>query len=502
MSQTRGGTWRGRVARSPQVRRFIRSLGLAPLARTGAWAGSLALALTSASPAFARQCVGQWVSLTPPLAPSARQYYAAAYDEARERVVLFAGQGGSPLRDTWEWDGATWTLVANNVGPSARYNASMVYDPARQCTLLVGGQGQSGVLNDVWAWDGGAWTMLNNAAPSWALRPTLAFDRHRGKIVLFCGWTDPATATSQTWEWDSATNVWSQVMIPGPAPRQRHAMAYDALHRQIVLFGGLGFSLHADTWVYDGAQWTQRIVAGPSARSTAAMAYDSVRNRTVLFGGLSAGELGDTWEWTGAAWILRATTGPSPRHRLSAVFDAARNENVLFGGFDGVGVTNQTWVWAGGDAPVFSSHPSPVAITTGADAFFVASASGVGAVQYRWRHAGVEVADGVGPRGEIISGSASPTLSIVWARSIDAGAYDCVATDDCGASISAPATLEIGCPGDVNGDTLVNFSDLNTVISAFGQTGVPGTVPGDVNGDGTVNFADLNVVLSNFGLLC
>lgn len=61
-------------------------------------------------------------------------------------------------------------------------------------------------------------------------------------------------------------------------------------------------------------------------------------------------------------------------------------------------------------------------------------------------------------------------------------------------------TPEITCPGDTNGDNLVNFADLNTVLSGFGQTGVG--LPGDLNGDGVVSFADLNEVLSNFGTEC
>lgn len=56
------------------------------------------------------------------------------------------------------------------------------------------------------------------------------------------------------------------------------------------------------------------------------------------------------------------------------------------------------------------------------------------------------------------------------------------------------------CPGDTNGDRIVNFADLNTILSQFGQTG-PG-LSGDVNNDGVVNFADLNIVLSNFGVVC
>ncbi len=58
------------------------------------------------------------------------------------------------------------------------------------------------------------------------------------------------------------------------------------------------------------------------------------------------------------------------------------------------------------------------------------------------------------------------------------------------------------CPGDTNGDLIVNFADLNTVLAQFGQSGAPGSLSGDVNDDGQVNFADLNIVLANFGVVC
>ena len=60
--------------------------------------------------------------------------------------------------------------------------------------------------------------------------------------------------------------------------------------------------------------------------------------------------------------------------------------------------------------------------------------------------------------------------------------------------------VETTCEGDVNGDNIVNFTDLNAVLASFGQAGEG--IPGDVNNDGVVNFTDLNTVLANFGLSC
>lgn len=72
-----------------------------------------------------------------------------------------------------------------------------------------------------------------------------------------------------------------------------------------------------------------------------------------------------------------------------------------------------------------------------------------------------------------------------------------------GASVADMGALERQvCPGDATDDLIVNFADLNVVLSQFGQSGAIGALTGDVTGDGAVSFADLNLVLSRFGVGC
>ena len=60
------------------------------------------------------------------------------------------------------------------------------------------------------------------------------------------------------------------------------------------------------------------------------------------------------------------------------------------------------------------------------------------------------------------------------------------------------------CPGDTNGDNVIDFQDLNAVISAFNTVAAdPNYNPAaDIDADGDVDFADLNVVLSAFNTDC
>ncbi len=60
------------------------------------------------------------------------------------------------------------------------------------------------------------------------------------------------------------------------------------------------------------------------------------------------------------------------------------------------------------------------------------------------------------------------------------------------------------CPGDTNGDNIVDFQDLNTVVSAFNTTSQDSgyNASADFDGDGDVDFADLNIVLGSFNTAC
>ncbi|MFO0840026.1 MAG: alpha amylase C-terminal domain-containing protein [Phycisphaerae bacterium] len=53
------------------------------------------------------------------------------------------------------------------------------------------------------------------------------------------------------------------------------------------------------------------------------------------------------------------------------------------------------------------------------------------------------------------------------------------------------------CPGDLNGDRLVNSADLGILLSAWQSTAA-----GDLNGDGQTTEADLGIVLGNWDAIC
>lgn len=59
---------------------------------------------------------------------------------------------------------------------------------------------------------------------------------------------------------------------------------------------------------------------------------------------------------------------------------------------------------------------------------------------------------------------------------------------------------ECDCPADVTDDGVVDFADLNFVLSDYNRSGAG--FPGDVNFDGSVTFDDLNIVLGFYNMGC
>ena len=62
--------------------------------------------------------------------------------------------------------------------------------------------------------------------------------------------------------------------------------------------------------------------------------------------------------------------------------------------------------------------------------------------------------------------------------------------------------LPVFCPGDANGDGVVNFSDVTDVLGNWLNDYRPSTGPGDANEDGLVNFTDVTTVLGNWLAVC
>ena len=64
-----------------------------------------------------------------------------------------------------------------------------------------------------------------------------------------------------------------------------------------------------------------------------------------------------------------------------------------------------------------------------------------------------------------------------------------------------PDECEPDCPGDLNGDGVINLEDLATLLANYGATGAA-PEDGDLDGDGDVDLSDLSALLAVYGTTC
>lgn len=302
-----------------------------------------------------------WTELNVSGAVPARSYHTVVYDSTRERMVLFGGAGadGEPLSDTWELVGMQWRRVTTTNTPPARTEHTMVFDPIRGRVVLHGGlSAQDQLLQDTWVFDGTDWSPLPAAgAPPGRANHGMAFDHLRDRAVIFGGDAVANVVSRHQDTWELSGDRWSEINTArtNPPARSEHALAFDSLREQVLLFGGRPLVTISDrlndTWAFDGARWREINAANPPPpRSEHAMVFDEARGVMVLFGGRVPGDavLNDTWEFNGISWERILGAAPPARRGHRMAFDRALGQVVLYGGTsDGSAYFSDTWVYDG-----------------------------------------------------------------------------------------------------------------------------------------------------------
>jgi Galactose oxidase, central domain len=303
--------WQQRQDIGPAARLGAAMIYMPPTGKTLLWGGAQEVSGGSLEPlGDTWEWDGDgWVQVAD-MGPAPLLFAGMALDSTRDVVVLFTQNPAGTVWETWEWDGEGWTQV-EDTGPNAAQSAfQIVYDSARQVTILEGGSVASGsgtyIPVGTWQWDGTTWTQVADVGPPARVLCGLGYDATRGRVVLFGGLNLDSTLEPDTWEWDG--NEWEQITNVGPPPRYGHAVT--GTSGATLAFGGVrtaagltSTALLRDTWTWDGSFWHQRQNMGPAPRAAHALSWDAAKQRGVLFGGLTIlpsqttnTYLGDTWE--------------------------------------------------------------------------------------------------------------------------------------------------------------------------------------------------------------
>lgn len=251
--------------------------------------------------------------------PALGELAAAAFDPIGGRVVVHGGVSsvGSYLDSASTFDGVSWSaLPATAVKPAARARHAIAYDEARQRLVLFGGFMTficspaicPVIFSDTWLHDGLTWTQVGGSGPGPRTGHAMCYDPVRQTVVMFGG-TDGVATLGDTWQWNGT--VWAQLAPPlSPPARMDARMAFAPLRGTVVLHGGASTTtVYDDLWEFDGVTWTQ-IPAGTTApRALPGLAIDPPTQRLMLFGGKVPGSSTATIARLDA-WLLDLLAAP------------------------------------------------------------------------------------------------------------------------------------------------------------------------------------------------
>ena len=283
-----------------------------------------------------------WQRVQPQHSPGARAQAGVAYDTVQKNTILFGGVSewlGYEFRfrnDTWAWDGRDWKELHPENSPTPRSSQGMAYDEKRQVIVLFGGEGPGGyTLGDTWIWDGKDWTpVYPSNSPDPRRTPVMFYDPTLEKVIMAGGFARygsdrDVTDYQDAWAWDG--NDWSLIEnLPPNSYLRSPGAAYDAVTKQMVVMNFNG------PWIWQAGHWTpQNTNPVPTGRVDTWMAA-SPAGEILLFGGKAdTTSFNDTWLLGAGRWQrLSPWAVPAPRSQDVLFYDPASRGFMLYGGID------------------------------------------------------------------------------------------------------------------------------------------------------------------------
>ena len=280
--------------------------------------------------------------------PSPRIDTTLTFDPSSGQIYAFGGQdqlGASNSLYAFATESRKWTKLSP-IGtlPAPRFGQTTIFDNKRNRVILFGGQGQ-GFFNDTWAYEisSNRWVQLApGEGPSRRYGHSAIYDTNQDRMIISHGFTD-AGRFDDTWSLDLATNSWRNISPASGRPLKRclHHAVLDSKRQQMLLYGGcssgFGPCPQGDLWSFDlkTERWTElKPSLTPDPRQWYAAAFDESRERMIVWGGSGRSLLNDWWEYDPAVnqWAQIQVAGPEPRSRHQAVFVPQSGETYFFGG--------------------------------------------------------------------------------------------------------------------------------------------------------------------------
>ncbi len=374
----------------------------------------------------------QWQSATGIEGPIVRQ--CAGIDNLGRSIVFGGVNGIDPEQDpgvayVYDLVEGQWNQIADRSPLAPDDYVACAVDDQQRVYSIGGGPGpaaSAGNPNSAYVeryvGSSNVWQALT-PMPN-AVADAAATHDGRGHILVFGGYNADASArTANVAQYDIASNTWSDTAVPD--------MPVD--------LSGLRVVLGADERVYVlGGE------SGPVGTGTTQSTVYKLDLHTL------------TW-----------SVGPSMTTARKHFAAVRGNDDYVhaLGGDNDSGGTDQCEKLYTPTCPTITQSPESTHGWAGGAVSLTAAAAGGGTLVFQWRREGVDLVDGPSIGGGTISGATTPVLLIANIGLADAGTYDVVVTNDCGAATSDSATVTVQNPPTLDGPWTV--TNLHPAWAAY-----------------------------------
>ncbi len=422
----------------------------------------------------------------------------------------FTMAGGEPASRVAAWDGASWAPLGTGVNGAVSALGGFGDDLVASGSFASAG-GTPALR--IAAWDGSAWSPLGTGlnAPAWAIAAYAGEVVAGGEFSVAGG--VPASGIAR---WDGS--AWHPL---GSGMGGTYPYVYALAEHSGWLFAGGMFTSAGGTAGPRIARWSgsawQSVGGGVFSPQTTFVSVDAlaVYNARLIAGGVferaGAFVVNGIAAWNGSVWqALESGVGPSYGSSTvppARVFALAPFRSELIVGGDFVTAGSQPALrwgrWSDTGAPWIARQPGAQTVAGGGTAAFsVAAPSGYEGLLYQWRRNGAPITNGpagASPGGGTVSGAAAPDLEISAVQLSDAGQYDCVVSNACGAATSAAGALIVfSCYPDCNQSGALTIADFTCFQSKFAAA----DPYADCNQSGSLTISDFTCYQARFVAGC
>jgi hypothetical protein len=408
-----------------------------------------------------------------------RVIVGAAFGPSGASVLIFRREGNGFVQEA--------RLTPAGAGANGSYGTQVAIDGDLAALRLIT-SGASAV--DIYRRINGVWVLaqsISDPTPQQGIEFVTSLDLSSGHLVIGSV-QDESITEGAVFVYERVNDVLSfqqRLLASGPGGVRNlgHAVAIDG--GTIVASAGFDPGISQDVHVFtlSGGVWSQSAIVPRRDQANWQGFGDSLAlSGDLLAIGSSAHDAVGTdsgavfiYRRSGSAWVpVTDLPNPSPVPAGDFFGDrVALSEGRLLAAASGDGddgaLSGAVYSFFSGTVG-FTQVPTDQSVALGQPAMFSASATGQGALSYRWKIGGVVIPSGLAPYQDVNT----PTLTVSSAAESLVNAISVEVTDGCGFSaISPAASLTVtppgpACPGDANGDGVVQFIDITTVLSNFG----------------------------------